>query len=334
MQTLEASKTPVYDIGKIAYEGQPANMRQYKHGYERWFEQLPLIHGRENNEALAYKVQRSNDVLQRLAESLKGIYWLRDNHPGPGEFDRTILGLETPLRLPPQLAGKEYREGAEIVVARWGDGFASPVHGHAAGLLHEQLISGKMRVNTYRRYTNGVARIVETKIVTPGTIASMYTKQSLDPAMANERHALIHNFVSIGQSQSLHFVPEHTRDGRDNYYAVEWFQDEYDLTGKVERITSQQGLRLQVGDVALVRSTNVPDYGDHFIIITGHPVIKEHGLRPQDLAASDGARKTILDQYQPQHGLTLLKLNPEAAEAYREFHGIQIIDRKVILPNV
>jgi hypothetical protein len=142
----------------------------------------------------------------------------------------------------------------------------------------------------------------------------------------------VHNFTSIGYSGTLHYLPEHTRDGRDNGFSVEYYENAFGINQhEVTQITAQQGLELKIGDVALVRSQNVPEYGDHYIVITGRPVLKQHGLRPMDVAIHtrhiDAA--ATLNKFEPIMGLTLLKLNDVAARSFRSFHGITATENSV-----
>ena len=85
--------------------------------------------------------------------------------------------------------------------------------------------------------------------------------------------------------------------------------------------------------MALVRSGTVPQYGDHYIVITGAPVLKPHGLRPQDVAIQAPDVK-LLDEYRPlQMGLILLKFEEPAASDFLEFHGIEVKNGRVTLPE-
>jgi hypothetical protein len=321
---LRASKNPLRDIENIAYPGQEASRKQYRPGYENYFDSMPVLDYKDP--FLDQKVSFSKEVMEILAERLKGEAWPSISLPEPGGFDRTIIALEEP---------KNGKEGAEFVVARWGVGNSSPVHGHAVGLLHEAILFGKVRVNTYR-IVNREERIVrpfETVIATAGTFAALYTAPAVQML---RREVLVHNFTALERSASLHYLSEHTRDGRDNTFSVEDFDDFYKpLTSDVQRITAQEGLALQKGDVAMVRSLNnqgsasPADYGDHYIVITGHPILKEHGLRPQDKAIS-APRLPLLDAYDIERGgLVLLKLKEEAKRAFHEFHGISILNGQV-----
>ena len=325
--TVTASQTPVKDIERISYPGQPKLMKLYKSGYESFFNRMPIIN--PIDKYFRQKLKSAKQVMQQLAERLTTASWITaENVPGDNEFVRTILGIEPPSIAP----DGSLKEGSEIVLAKWGDGFTSPVHGHASGYIHEDIIFGKMRVNMYRRIdpNSNRVRIVRTDIVKRGTFVSEYREHDGSKFM---RPHLIHNFTSIGLSASLHFLPEHTRDGRDNKFDVEYFEDVTEFSSSdFERIDAKQGMYLRPGDVALVRSQNVPEYGDHYIVVTGHPIIKEHGMRPQEIAIHT-PHNWVLNQYEPHMGLILLKLKPELRDAFLEFHGITIQDGTVIFPE-
>lgn len=324
---LRATKTPVQDIQSVAYEGQNPKLRMHKAGYENYFNSMPVLN--PNDPLLQSKTNHAHEVMKALADELQTALWVSHDMPLDGEFDRTILALEKP-----EIRNGALKEGNEIIVARWGNGFTSPVHGHKIGLLDEEMIKGKFRVTLYglvNPYSKTV-RPIRTDIVDNGTIVSTYVRpgnQVLD------RQAYIHSFTSIGQTASLHFVPEHTRDGRDNQFEVQRFEDLYQLNElDVIRISSKEGMYLQKGDVVLVRSTNVPEYGDHFIVVTGAPEVKEHGLRPKDTAIEAPNTKNFLDSYEMQTGLILLKLRPTVQKDFLDFHAIKKDEHgEIIFPN-
>lgn len=331
---LQASRFPDNDLAQITYAGQDPRLRLYRKGYETFMNQMPVLS--DNDPMLSAKLELTKKVMSRLADQLIEDGWVVEDastRPEPNGFTRTIIALEPPL----VTEAGTLQEGAELVVAQWGTGFTSPVHGHTAGYLHEQILNGKVLVNTYRMITpdSPLVRPVETVIAERGVFADLYTRAV--PNATFKRQTLIHSFTALEPTASLHYLSEHTRDGRDNKFFVQYFDEAYPLTtDDVTPITSQDGLYLRTGDVALVRSENVPDYGDHYILITGHPVNKPHGLRPQDvaIAAPTATAKMILDSFQPRMGLRLLKLKPSAAAAWRQFHGVQRDeDGKVYLPK-
>jgi len=308
MNTMTASINPIADLVKVTYPGQDPVRRQYREGYEHYMNIMPVLE--DNDPDLPHKIDYARNIVQSLASSLKQHIWITANQPR--EFDRTIIAIE------PRTIDKE---GAELVVARWGKGFSSPVHGHASGYLHEEILYGKMLVNTYKLTPNSnIVRPWATEIVGEGTFASVYNKT--DTSHQFKRQALIHNFRALTPAASLHFLPEHTRDGRDNTFVVSRFEEWYDLRGHLQRITSQEAMYSAPGTVILVRSNNVPEYGDHYIYITGAPVQKEHGIRPQDQPIEAPLTKRILDEYHPEQGLILLKLDKETTNHFVKFHGL------------
>ena len=134
---MTASINPVADLVKVTYPGQDPARRQYREGYEHYMNIMPVLE--DNDPDLPHKIDYARNIVQSLASSLKQHIWINANKPK--EFDRTIIAIE------PRTIEKE---GAELVVARWGKGFSSPVHGHATGYMHEEILYGKMLVNTYR----------------------------------------------------------------------------------------------------------------------------------------------------------------------------------------
>jgi hypothetical protein len=261
-------------------------------------------------------------IMKQLAKTLASSNSPLLHAPPAGEFARVILAVAEPVGA---------REGSEILVAQWGEGFTSPVHGHAPGLLHEEIMTGKMLVHSYRHVRPGVVRPARTDVAGTGTLVSKYSP----PDPRGDRMGLVHNFTAITPATSLHFVPEHARDGRDNRFHVEHFAD-FDLAS-MRQIDGNDGRLLQIGDVALVRSDNVPEYGDHFIVITGPPILKPHGLRPMEIAIQAGpVGSAVLDQFVPtgNTGLRLLKLNANTARRFYEFHAIALNGRDVVFPEV
>lgn len=330
MKTFQPAKDPKAAIEMVTYIGQDPRKRQFMPGYQHWLAMMPILQQGDQN--LQIKIEMSKTVMQSLASDLKSTPWVMEKKLGANDFERTIIAIEEHETACLGFPNSKYvtREGVEFVVAHWGDGFTSPVHGHSPGYLHEEILYGKMRVNTYRMVDENTVRPVNTVIAESGTFASTFSPV---PERGPKRQALVHNFTSIGPAATLHYVPEHTRDGRDNTFAVEYFEDQYDVRSNVTRITARDGMFSQIGDVILVRSTNVPEYGDHWIVITGPVQAKAHGNRPQDEAIFAPHSSWILDDYQMKQGLILLKLNDQAKKAFHEFHGIRVEGSKVIFPT-
>lgn len=325
---LEPSKEPERDIERVSYPGQDPMRRMFKPGYNGYMRLMPVLD--KEDPLLNDKVKIAHDMIQGMAGIVKQSKWVREMEPEEKGFNRTILSIA-----PPKItSGGKLVEGEEIIVARWGNGHTSPVHGHSAGYMHEEILFGKMRVNTYRivDLAKRIVRPMRTDIVGEGTFASQF---NILKGEGFKRQFLVHNFTSIGFSASMHYLPEHTRDGRDNKFVVEHFEDEYPINADdVTQISSKQGMYLPNGEVVMVRSTNVPEYGDHFIVITGKPVVKSHGLRPQDVAIMTSPNGiSLLDLFEPRMGLTLLKLNTNMKKLFHEFHGIKMVNGEVVFPK-
>lgn len=101
----------------------------------------------------------------------------------------------------------------------------------------------------------------------------------------------------------------------------------------VVQIKLNSFIGLQNGQVCLVRSNNVKELGDHYVVIIGSPVLKTHGLRPQTLTITGAGGTELLDQYEPEDGVTVLLLNTPAAERFRYLYGIGVVHGNVIFPK-
>lgn len=312
---MRASKNPLEDIEKVSYEGQDPNMKRYAFGYEEFMDNMPIL---ENGDSLNLNMIRTESVMAFLSEKIKKDKELMLLDVKDNKFKRTIVALE-----PPELVSNEYRAKSEIIVAHWGKGFKSPIHGHSTGLLYEEVLSGMIKVYNYT-IVDEEKRIVRPhsiQIIKEGVFVSEFAPHT---EHENKRRTLVHNFEAIERSNTLHYLPEHTRDGRDNTFTLEQWEDF--TINDVERINSFQGLNLPIGSVVLVRSSNVPEYGDHFIIVTGRPIVKEHGIRPQDMSImASSSDSTILDAFPMIMGLTLLKLSEEKAQSFHRFHNTKYI---------
>lgn len=324
-QTLIASDQPLLDIDKIKYPGQPMSLRMYAGGYEEHFNRMPVL--TDNDPCLMKHIAESQDIMRNVALHVShDDYLMTANVPEPGTFNRTILGLEAPRVLP----SGELKEGKEIILAKWGDGFTSPVHGHLSGFMFEHLISGKLLITTYfmpNKYEPRV-RIIQAEIFDKplSDLVTAYEKEGGH----FKRQNYIHSFRSIGISKSVHYVPEHTRDGRDNQFIVDHFDDYHEVTSQdYQRIDHSQALRSNVGDVILVSSADYPELGFHYIVVSGDPVVKSNGLRPQDIIIPAPNNKILHDYC--QQPLVLLKLNEKAADIFRQFHNITVENNQLKL---
>lgn len=326
---LRASEQPQESLRMVAYEGQPDHMKMYREGYEKYMNTMPALS--DDDPLLEEKVEFTKALMHHLGKEVSNTpTWIYTDMPDTGGFDRTILAMEEPItRYSGQLPF--VTEGSEIVVARWGEGFTSPVHGHPPGYLFEEILYGKIRENVYRVVdeTRRIARPLVTRILEKGVMESYYTKRTEGFRWAS----FIHNFVALTKAATLHYFAEHSRDGRGNTLEVEYFEQFIDLTNAVKPVTSIETHYSHKGDVVMVRSMNVPEYGDHFIVVTGPPVMKPHGLRPQEVSIQAPLSKSIIDKHDDGRGLVLLKLDDEATRLFHEFHGITMRDGEVIFPN-
>lgn len=315
------SASPIAAIEKVSYTGQPAHMKRWVPGYGYYLGALPVLS--DHDPLLKEKTGYSIAVLKALGQCLQESgSWFP--HPADKEFQRSIIAIEDSIP-----AGEMYyHDGSEIIVAHWGDGFVSPIHGHVGGLHYEEVLRGKFRVHSYRAVdeSSRTARSTRTRIVERGPFVGLY--EAPDPITPSDPRFMIHNFEAIGETHSLHFLPEHSHDGMGNGYAVEYFEDVHHLTmNDLYPITSNEALGLPIGSVVLVRSSNVPEYGDHYIIITGRPIMKLHGLRPQDHVIQAPHTARLLDLFDEPgefNKLTLLKLSVQAAKKFHAFHDTEV----------
>lgn len=336
--TLTVSTDPLSDINLMSYPGQLPSRKMYKSGYEPFLAQMPFLD--PNDEFLQNKIEYSKGLMLSLADKLKKeADWLTAPlEGGVTDFNRIMLAIESPLKA--SMDGSEkttyvVETGAEIVVGKWGEGMETPIHGHSAGLSFEMVLAGKMLVNIFRKVetANGVvARLVKTDIASAGTITN--ANYQIPGTGTFKRENYIHSIKAIdGQAASLHYFTEHTRDGRSNGFQPQYFEDVYKLDEtNTKRITSKEGMYLQKGEVALVRSSSVPEFGSHFIVVTGHPVMKDHGMRVQTVTLS-APHDTLLSNYPDDETLVMLKLNKEATAAFLEFHGITKDNDEIIFPS-
>jgi hypothetical protein len=332
---LKASTDPLHDIALVMYNNQPAEKRMYMPGYEGYFNMLPVLNPGEAD--VADKMQTTHEVVQMLANTLAKQDWVINHRVPLGEFHRHIIGMEKPVT---HSVFGDWQNGSpvldkagkEIIVAHWGDGFISPVHGHMAGLQIEEMISGQIIVNRYEMLhpnSDTVHLVSSTMYTGRETVEFAYTEAGADDKF--KRQQLIHNFISVGTSHSLHYVPEHSLDGMGNGFKVQYFEDVHDITDTdLTRLTLEQALKLKPGAVMLVRSKSVPYFGDHFVAIVGGMVMKPHGLRQKDVAIiAKNQYSHLLDNHSEFDSFkdadtVLLQLNDELAREFFHYHNIKI----------
>lgn len=328
-QTLRASFQPLAAIEKVSYEGQPEHMKRYKSGYENFFNRLPVI--KSTDQCLMKNISDSQNVFRELGEKLQTEDWVISESAAlhPKEFSRSIIGLEEPI-----IYDDYVKQGKEIIVSKWGDGFSSPIHGHVEGYTHEYLIHGKLLISSYWMPYTGkrIVRYLQQKLYDkPGDLITGYFKST----SGMQRDSMIHSLKSIGNSASLHYVPEHSRDGNGNTFELEQFDNFYDpQVDDFKQVSSSEVTKNAIiGDVIMVRSDNVPYLGTRYIVITGPAIIKEYGLRREDIVIP-AVKNNILDRlFHENRQLVLLKLTDTAKKAFHDFHGITVENNVVNLKN-
>lgn len=104
------------------------------------------------------------------------------------------------------------------------------------------------------------------------------------------------------------------------------FESVYNLGAvDVTPVDLKQIFDLPIGSVLLVRSANVPQHGDHFIVIDGGPVMKPHGLRPSTIEISAPCGRPLLDYFADMlrnPPVIALHLKPEAERTFLTYHRI------------
>lgn len=114
------------------------------------------------------------------------------------------------------------------------------------------------------------------------------------------------------------------------------FEDAHILTpNSFVQLLGDWFLKLENGTVLLVRSKNVPDLKDHYIVVTGKPIMKDHGLRPQTLTiGASNKASAVLDQFNEHAGATVLMLTPYMQKCFLNHHNITIDGGEVKYSNL
>ena len=214
MQFMEPSQRPEELLDMFKTPEQPARSRMYRPGFDHLMRLLPKIDATQPNPE--QEVELTRRVMEAIAQEVLFRIDTLDLPEIPDrEFGRVILAIEEPTNVEGELV-----PGTEVVLALWGKGFQSPVHGHAPGYIHEALLKGGFDVHLYTQVGDLEQRLVvpDKTIVqsTPGTFYSMFVQDHRQLL----RSALIHNFTAREPSISLHYLPEHVRDGRNNRFSV------------------------------------------------------------------------------------------------------------------
>lgn len=92
----------------------------------------------------------------------------------------------------------------------------------------------------------------------------------------------------------------------------------------VTRVSQKDVLLLKKGDMVLVRSDYQYDkYKDHYSLIVGGLIMKKRGMRP-NLVTFPTNNSVLLDKFQKEDGIILLKLSEEVKNKVMEFLGIYL----------
>lgn len=98
----------------------------------------------------------------------------------------------------------------------------------------------------------------------------------------------------------------------------------------VEQIDTSKAMYLRCGEVVIVRSESLPELGDHVAIITGTPVLKPHGLRPQTVQFKAPRQYTnLLSRFGYYNGVIALRLRPEKLSEFMAENSIVIKEGRV-----
>jgi len=120
--------------------------------------------------------------------------------------------------------------------------------------------------------------------------------------------------------------------GQESSHHVNYFEQvHYMYTDDVKQITAFEGMYLPIGEVLMVRSTSVPEMGDHFIVISGPLEVKPHGNRPATISiATSPYGVQMLDLFEPRNGLTLLQLSSKMRDKFHAFHNAKVENGKIV----
>jgi hypothetical protein len=87
------------------------------------------------------------------------------------------------------------------------------------------------------------------------------------------------------------------------------------------RVSPQEAISAEIGNVFLVRSSNVPQLGDHYIIIKGGLVQKPHGLRPETLEYPVIGPSPIAEVHE-QAPVIVWRLNDASTQRFYAFYDV------------
>jgi len=324
---LKASDTAIIDLHELAIQNDNPKISHYRQGYEKFFNNTPLI----NSPAQQLDdLDRVNYVMGGLSWQLAQERWVGHNTPIKNQFLRTVLAMEKPA-----CNSMTLRSGYELQVINWKDGAITPIHGHPYGYMNVRLVFGKVKQATYRLVdaTKRLVRPIALELL-------CNTNDILSDGYSDYKGvtdgAFIHELTFLEPSATLHLVPEHPSDAANNIFIKEEFGFKH-VNFQLEdfvAISLNATLKLMPGDVILVRSNTTKDLGDHFYVITDAPRQKKAGLRPVGTAiqASEDFSK-LLDTVEPQgDNIRIMRLMPRVRDWFLEWHGIRV-QKTLVFPK-
>jgi hypothetical protein len=326
---MRPSKNPQKVIQELAYKGQPENRKMYRSGYEQYYQALVDVD--ESDMLFQQEVQTNIAIMKALGARLANEDWY-DKYTKPKEFARTILGIGEPQR--EGFYGEEgnyvTQSAPQIMLGHMGAGLKTPVHGHGKGFMYEQVVKGNVKIDRFHLVdpSKDVVRLSGTNLYKSGDVfGAAFNK--LDERNFFERQYNIHQITALQPSQVLVHFPEYARDSINSQFTPEYFETKYMLNHvDIDKILPRiEMLQLRPGDVLLIQSDAI-NIGPHFFLITKGFHINEFGLRPNGLiySAPQLRAQMLIDFYKEKDDpTTLLKLHKGTAEAFRIFHGINVL---------
>lgn len=146
MQYLKPAEDPQKVIELLTPPHVPPNRKLFNNRFHALLGSMPKIDAQAVSQI--EEVAKTVQVLEEIREGvLSNITRLDLPQVERYGFARVILAVEEPTERDGVL-----HSGTEVVLALWGEGFESPVHGHAAGYIHEDLLAGAFDVRLYEPF--------------------------------------------------------------------------------------------------------------------------------------------------------------------------------------
>ncbi len=164
---------------------------------------------------------------------------------------------------------------------------------------------------------NGKVRPIQSELKTPGMVTNEFISSK-----SQKRKFFIHNYEVVKPSTSLHFISEFNRDGRDNTFEVEYFEDLY-LIDDSTPVARKDIANLSPGSVLAVRCEGAKEFRNHYIVMDG----TEHYTIMSNSPFLDNMAKE-----NPDMDLYFV-LSDKNQQLFHEFHGITMKNGEVTFPK-